>query len=194
MTKENQRIKRLVDADVERLSASPEMLDLMNSWRNSPEFNEALAALNEHGLKGLDPFIARYRRTALASAQQGDMTELSDLVRQGTMLNAGEREFVADWLIGAVPKRRGAPPKFELSRRVTLAHFWLTEIDGIKGEAALSDLQWRFDISRSTVSEHLKVGKKCVITQERIAGYRLLFKAAKTDVLNYFKGLDLRSE
>lgn len=193
MTEESQRMQRLIEEDAQRLSASPEMQDFMNSWGNSLEFREALSALNEHGVKGLDPFIARYRRTALASAQEGDMTELSELVRKGTKLNAGESEFVADWLIGAVPKKRGAPPKFDLSRRVTLAHFWLIEVDGIKGEAALSDLQRLFDIGRSTVSEHLRSGRKCVITQERIAGYRLLGKAGMSDVINRFKGIDLQS-
>lgn len=182
------------DGIVRGLKATPAMVNLMNSWSEDPEFKDAKAALEQQGVKGLDPLIAKYRLTALASANQGDMTELSELVRQGTILNLEEREFVADWLIGAVPKKRGAPPKFELSRRITLANFWLTEIDCDKGEAALSYLQRQFGMARSTVSEHLRLGKKCVIAQEKIRGYRLLVRGEQFEVLRYFKGIDLKSE
>jgi hypothetical protein len=194
MTERNRRVERQMQADYERLQPNPVVSEWMQGQRMDPELHKAVVAFESGDAQALDPFFAERRRAALASAQQGDMTELSELVRNGTTLNADEREFVANWLIGDVLKRRGAPQKSELSRRVTLAQFWLTEVGGDKGEAALSDLQKRFGMARSTVSKHLKAGHDCILTKEKIAGYRLLRKLEYFDVLNHFKAIDLKSE
>lgn len=195
MTERNLRVERQMQADYERHKPRPVVAEWMERQKlRDPIFVEAIVAFENGQPNDLNLILAEHRRTALASAKQGDFSELRGLVRNGTALNVEEQNFVADGIGQNVSKQRGAPKKAELSRRVTLAFFWLTEFDGCKREAAIADLMDRFGVARSTVNAKLKSGQDCILTQEKIGGYRLMRKLEYFDVINYFKDIDLKSE
>lgn len=189
----NARLQRLNEQLTDDLQKGENWTDFFELITKDPSYLGAIDALDQYGVKGLEPYIAKHRRTALASAKQGDMSELSKLVLEGKVLNPEERKFVADWLNGERPKPEGRPPKHDLKRRINFAYFWLTEIDGHKAKAAVSILAERFGLAQSTVNEHRKSGKNCVVTQERIAGYRTLVRFGPQNVVNYFRNIDEKS-
>jgi ribosomal protein L44E len=162
---------------------------LEEAMPNTDEFLDALVAFLTNGVDGLDPYIAKHRKHALEQAKEGDKTELADLFRRGRRLNEQEREFLLD--AGNSPQ--GAKKKLGLRIDISKAHFWLTEVDQIKPEAAISELMDLFQLARSNVTRHLKVGRSCLITQRTLSYRRLISENLPDDISSKFRALDLKS-
>ncbi|MGJ8555935.1 MAG: hypothetical protein ACSHW6_02765 [Sulfitobacter geojensis] len=186
----SQKVQREAESLAAELQELDEVRAMFQVWDHDPDIQEAKSALDRDGVKGLEPYIAKYRVTALSSALTGDMTELVDLVRRGSVLNEDEREFVVDYLLGSIAPVKD---KGDLTMRISLAYFWLREVDGWDFEAAVAECQSLFGRGRTTVTDRVSDGKNCVSTQEAIRSYRLLLKLGYLEVANYFKGVDLKS-
>ena len=171
-----------------------------DSWQKSygdlvknPEYLEMRTALDEHGVKGLEPFVAQYRITAINNAKNGDVTELASLVREGKILNKEERSFVADLMLGKIKKPAHRTVDQSAIQEISLAMFWLHEVDGMEVEPAVAKCRELFMLSRSQVYERKSQGKLCILTQEAIAQRRIILKNNINYITIYFKLLDLKS-
>lgn len=169
-------------------------IQMSSDGNNVSEFWTASEA---YGAKAMEPYFAAGRTSALAKALIGDMSELADLVRKGTLLNEGEREFTVALILGDLKPARGAKPKRELSKAISLSFFWISEFDKKGCNGARKDALYKcgkqFKLSKSSIEEHLKVGKTCVLTQEAIAGYRALLANPDHTFALYFREVDLKS-
>lgn len=123
----------------------------------------------------------------------GDIGELAELVRAGTILNEREREFAANFLLGKIEPLGGRPKNHALIQEICLAFFWLHEVDSWKKDAATERCKEIFNLSRGQIIERRRQGYVCAQTQEVLAQRRVMMKFTSSDIVNYFRDLDLKS-
>jgi len=130
----------------------------MNSWVKT-------------GKPPLDQILAKYRTSAVEAAKQGDLRELAFYYDGKMTLNEAEEKVISDVLNGKI-EVRDTPKKSDLTRKVALAHFYLSEIKGWSKEAVVTEIMDIFQVARSTVFKHLEHSKSDVLIQWQIAHYR----------------------
>ena len=162
--------------------------------RDQAKFKEFAETVELIGSKAMEPYLAEGRTRALAKAKNGDMSEISELIIMGTILNKDEREYVASVLQSSRVACRGAPKKHDKPQAISRAFFWLSEVDREPREAAVSKCEEIFGNTRSTIEKRLKEGRACKITQERLAMYRRIVTFSEKTTANVFKRLDLKSD
>lgn len=190
----NERMETEAQAEFMALQGNTEWQAFFERCKNDTSWAEMRAALREHGVKGLEPYLADRRISALEKAKIGDVSELAELVRNGTILNEGEREFAAALMLGSVRSARGAPRKHDQIQAVSKVFFWLSNVDGEPREAVIARCEALFDCSRSTVEKRLSEGLTCPLTQEEISRYQVLLKFGDENIAKYFRQIDFKSE
>lgn len=130
----------------------------MNSWIKT-------------GKPPLDQILAKYRTSAVEAAKNGDLRELAFYYDGKFILNEAEENVISDVLNGKM-EVRDTPKKSDLTRKVALAHFYLSEIEGWSTEASVSEIMDMFKIARSTVFKHLEHSKSDVLIHWQIAHHR----------------------
>lgn len=161
-------------------------------FEHDAELKEAFEAVQRNDLKFLDYLVAKYRRSALAKAEAGDLSELKALVRSGVAMNEQERAR-AEESMGKAEARKGAPRNHDLTLKISLAYFWLHEVDGMKYEAAVSQIMRLVDKGRSTVASRIMEGRNCAITRDQLEPLRSAWKFLPPEVIKYFRQLHLES-
>lgn len=123
------------------------------------------------GKPPFDEILAKYRTSAVEAANKGDLRELAFYYDQKMTLNEAEENVISDVLNGRI-EVRDAPKKSDLTRKVALAHFYLSEVEGWPKEAAISEIMDMFQIARSTAFDHLRFSKQDFLIQMQIGVYR----------------------
>lgn len=101
--------------------------------------------------------FSEFRNSAIERWQQGNPSELADLVR-ANKCNKMEREFVARILSGDAPRRKiGRKAKSRRPIKAGLIRFWLRDVDGVsKKDAIYREIEQALGVSTTAVRKHLE--------------------------------------